>query len=276
MDDIFDLRDLYQDLAEGYADRGQPQFRDRFLVLAAAAALDSGDADTAERYRLRLLAVNPHHLLKPYGTFAQAMGIPDVQSYIADLRKDYPPSVARGLLNSLRDLKESTGQAIPVTAPLLDLGGGPDLLMDDEAEPVKILSLRNDPPSGVPPTLPPNKFPSPPAAGFPRGPIPPTLYDAALPPAVPSAPRQRSARIDNPSPRPAAKPPLAPPPRQRSTPLPRTVRPPVPLVSPPPASPEPEADVIGAWICILLFGVAAASGLSLLCYSLVYPFLSRN
>jgi hypothetical protein len=282
MEDTFDLRRLYQDLAEGYADRGQPQFRDRFLVLAAAAALDSGDADAAERLRQRLLAVNPHHLLKPYGTFSQAVRMPDVQSYVADLHKDYPPDVARGLLRSLRDLKESGGgsipfsNSIPVTAPLLDLGSGPDLLMDDYAEPLKIISLREDPPSGVPPTLPPNKFPMPPKATLPRTQVPQTLYEAELPPTVPSAPRPRAPRVDKPPLRPAAKSAPPPAPRPSSTPPPRTARPSVPLVLPSPPPAEPESEVIGAWLCIMLFGVAAAAGVALLSHALVYPFLFRS
>ena len=57
---------VYRELADWYERQRQPQMRDRFLVLAADAAQTAGRADEAERLRLRLLKVNPHHMLKPY------------------------------------------------------------------------------------------------------------------------------------------------------------------------------------------------------------------
>ena len=185
MENPADIRHLYAELADGYAERSQPQFRDRFLVLAAAAALSSDDGIAAERYRQRLLSVNPHHLLKPYTSFAQAMQAPDVQTYVNDLRHNYPADVARSLLRSMRDLKEQETQ-IPVTAPLIRLDG-PDLLMDDENEPLNILSFRDESPTGLPPTLPPNLFPASPAAPAHRT-IPPALYEAVPPPNLPPTP----------------------------------------------------------------------------------------
>jgi hypothetical protein len=80
----------YHELAESYEQRGEAQMRDRFLVLAADAALTAGRPDEAERYRKRLLQLNPHHLLKPYASFAEAMKSRDVKDYIEALRK-YPP-----------------------------------------------------------------------------------------------------------------------------------------------------------------------------------------
>ena len=53
----------YRELAENYAEQGQEQLRDRFLVLAADAALSAGRVEEAERLRFRLLQCNPKHLL---------------------------------------------------------------------------------------------------------------------------------------------------------------------------------------------------------------------
>ena len=55
----------YRELAEDYGRQGQAQMRDRFLVLAADAALAAGQTEEAEHLRGRLLQHNPHHLLKP-------------------------------------------------------------------------------------------------------------------------------------------------------------------------------------------------------------------
>jgi hypothetical protein len=281
MNDSLELRTLYQDLADGYAGRGQPQFRDRFLVLAAAAALEGGEPIAAERLRQRLLAVNPHHLLKPYATFTQAMQVPDVQEYIGELRKDYPPIVARGMLDSLRDLKETENEPVPMTAPLLDLSGGPDLLMDDDAEPLKIFSLRNESPSGIPPTLPPEMLPRPAQSLPPRSGVPPTLYEAHLPPELP--PRPRAPRPVAPSPMPIVSPsPKAARQVPVARPMPKLL-PPAPIERTPAAapaystqSPESEAEVLGAWVCLFLFVVAAVAGLVLLYHALVIPLMSAR
>ena len=87
--------------------------RDRFLVLAADAALLAGKTDEAERLRLRLLKVNPHHMLKPYPSFAQALKAPDVLTYVKDLRVNYPADVAEDLLRTLQ-ADEKHAAAAPV------------------------------------------------------------------------------------------------------------------------------------------------------------------
>lgn len=94
---------IYQELADWHAQQGQPQQRDRFLVLAADAALAAGQSEDAERLRTRLLQHNPHHLLKPYGSFAEAMRAGDVQSYLTALRQSNPPEAAERLLASLQE-----------------------------------------------------------------------------------------------------------------------------------------------------------------------------
>jgi hypothetical protein len=88
----------YQALAEGYDRQAQPQMRDRFLVLAAHAAFVSGQPAEADKLRSRLLQSNPHHLLKPYRSFAEAMKSVDVQNYIGALSRSHPPERVQTLL----------------------------------------------------------------------------------------------------------------------------------------------------------------------------------
>jgi hypothetical protein len=90
---------VYEELADWEHQHGSPQARDRFLILAADAALAAGHAEDAERFRARLLELNPHHLLRPYASMADAMKSSDVHSYVADLRGTYPPEEAEKLLN---------------------------------------------------------------------------------------------------------------------------------------------------------------------------------
>lgn len=88
----------YQDLADREDRQGSPQLRDRFLLLAADAALSGGETSVAEGLRERLLEANPHHMIKPYPSFEEALQAPDFSSYIADLRSQYPPEEAARLL----------------------------------------------------------------------------------------------------------------------------------------------------------------------------------
>jgi hypothetical protein len=270
MNDSNNLRQLYRDLADGYASRGQPQFRDRFLVLAADTALSEGDGDAAERFRQRLLGFNPHHLLKPYSSFTQAMQIADVQTYVQDLRKNYPPDVARGLLRSLQEVRErEANPQIPVTAPLINFGSEPDLLMDDDSEPLNILSLREDSPSGVPPTLPPEKFARANREPTRDRPVPQTLYEAAPAPMLPPKPAPPLRPRVNPTaalPRPVARP-AAPP---------RPARVPQPAPQPEPPPPESEMESTGAWFSMFLFLVGLIAALWLTGYVLIYPLILKR
>ena len=92
----------YRELAESYERQGQDQMRDRFLVLAADAALSAGRTEIAERLRSRLLQLNPQHLLKEFGSFAEAMQTQDVQNYVTALRRNHPFERAEHLLQGLR------------------------------------------------------------------------------------------------------------------------------------------------------------------------------
>ena len=116
MDPRENLLRVYKELADCYERQRQPPMRDRFLVLAADAALLANRPDEAETLRLRLLKVNPHHLLKPYASFAQALKSPDVLTYIKDLRVDYPANVAEDLLRRLQT--EDKRPPAPIPSPL--------------------------------------------------------------------------------------------------------------------------------------------------------------
>src|SRR5436305_1530437 len=134
MDHQTDALSLYRELAERYDQLGQLSMRDRFLMLAADAALQAGRPDEAERLRQRLLQQSRHHMLRPYHSFTEAASAPDVQTYLADLRVNYPPDLAAQLLDTLKSDPSAAAEEappahrpapspIPVTAPLLDTFG---------------------------------------------------------------------------------------------------------------------------------------------------------
>jgi hypothetical protein len=64
-------------------------------------------------------------MLRGYASFAEASRAADVQTYLTDLRANYPLDQARDLLNTLRSEDEQPApaapRAIPPTAPLLDI-----------------------------------------------------------------------------------------------------------------------------------------------------------
>ena len=101
MDTLATLQ-VYRELADWYERQGQPAMRDRFLILAAETAFSAGKPDEAERLRQRLLQGNPHHMLKPFSSFSQALQSTNVQIYIHDLQVNYPPATAENLLQGLR------------------------------------------------------------------------------------------------------------------------------------------------------------------------------
>src|SRR5262249_7244074 len=127
MEPSTDLADTYRKLAEWHHQHGHPQQRDRFLVLAAYTAHAVGRPEQADSLRVRLLRHNPHHLLKPYTSFAQALTAPDVESYVNDLRRSYPPNTATQLLASLpgKGSSDHGGTVLPPTQPVLNLGDVP-------------------------------------------------------------------------------------------------------------------------------------------------------
>lgn len=128
MDTPSDRLSLYLELADQYDVLGQFSMRDRFLMLAADAALANGQPAEAEGLRQRILAGSRHHMLRPYRSFTEANRAPDVQTYLADLKANYPPDQARDLLENLRAGNDSatmpvhpSRSAVPPTAPLYDV-----------------------------------------------------------------------------------------------------------------------------------------------------------
>jgi hypothetical protein len=107
---------VYEELATWYDRQGQAKLRDWFLVLAADTAQTLGQADQAERLRQRLLHGNPHHLLRPFQSFAEALASPDVKGYVADLRRNYPPETAEQLLQSTWKKKQTEPTRAPPPA----------------------------------------------------------------------------------------------------------------------------------------------------------------
>jgi hypothetical protein len=175
MDPREKLLHIYQELADWYERQRQPQMRDRFLVLAADAALLAGRNDEAERLRQRLLKANPHHMLKPYASFAQALKAPDVETYVKELRANYPVNVAEDLLRTVQEQQSREPGGVPVTAPVIDIGGPQPAGLPPSRAPG-----RADP---VPPTIPLQKPAARPIPAAPLRPAPRRAVVAPLPPA---------------------------------------------------------------------------------------------
>jgi hypothetical protein len=188
---------MYKELADWHERQAQPQTRDRFLVLAADAALSAGRSAEADLLLMRLLRSNPHHMLRPYSSFANAMASPDVTNYVAELRRTYPPEQAEELFDAMRAGRGAARQtrALPPLEPVEDDGTPPTgasreplkvYRVQDEAEakpagrPAKPAAPRQAAPPPKP--LPPRPVrPSPLLAGGPVGPtpqLPPSAADA--------------------------------------------------------------------------------------------------
>jgi hypothetical protein len=135
----------YLKLSEWFNQTGQPQQRDRFLVLAADAAQAAGRQEDAEKLRMRLLKHNPHHLLRPYSSFAQALSSADVQSYVNDLRNSYPPRKAAEMLASASsgpNQPVSQPKPLPPTQPVVDLDA--EAAQNVAKEPLKVYRAKED------------------------------------------------------------------------------------------------------------------------------------
>jgi hypothetical protein len=165
---------IYKELADAHERQLRPQLRDRYLVLAADAALTAGRKVEADLLLARLLRSNPHHMLRPYTSFAQAMAAADVQNYVGDLRREHPPEQAEAEFDALRAARTApparqTG-ALPPTAPVLELDDAPAA----NSEPLKVYRTQDDagarPPRapGPPPPAAAPKFPPRPGRTAPR------------------------------------------------------------------------------------------------------------
>jgi hypothetical protein len=276
---------VYRELADHYERQGQTSMRDRFLMLAADAAMSSGQRDEAERLRQRLLAGNRHHMLRPYGSFEEASRAADVQSYLEGLRANYPPEQASDMLNALRGGDEAPAPApaptpapappaaaassrlIPPTAPLLDLNASARQQRAlDQTRPFEPMNLESAPqarPRSQPAPLQPPQGaplqPSPQAA-----PQPPQAAPLAPPQAAPPA---RSA---------SQHPPLREIPLGASAAPKKPERPPRP--APPPLRPSPPVEPErppqkGGWASVALTVAAALTALAAAALALGRPFL---
>lgn len=104
----------YIKLAGISQDRQQLGPRDKFLVLAGAAACQSGWPTVAERCRELVLTHNPAHLIRHYPSFEAAWGVPDFQTYLKQVERFCPYEKAEHLL----DQQELTPDMPPLSARL--------------------------------------------------------------------------------------------------------------------------------------------------------------
>jgi hypothetical protein len=250
---------VYKELADCYDRRREPPMRDRFLVLAADAALCAGRADEADRFRLRLLKLNPHHMLKPYTSFTQAMQAPDIQTYVRDLRLNYPPEVATVLLNSLRNANDDqTLPGLPGPAPSAPAGDADaTVTLNEPPETFKVFPEQREPDIAETAALPAEfvELARRAAAGQlqPRTPMP--------------APRSAAPPKSSPRPQPA---PL--PPRKKPFASPRPAPLPSMLSAPDQPAEEAEGIAVGGWFAAGLFVLVILTGILLGGYILARPF----
>jgi hypothetical protein len=237
---------IYRELSEYYDQRGEAQSRDRCLVLAADALLTAGSKAEADSIRQRLLQLNPHHLLKPFGSMEEAMRSRDVADYVAALRRRHPAEHAASLLSAARQ-----DTSAPSTPPPTLPGRVPPPLQ------------RNDIPL---PTHPPEPFrirqPEE-SAG-----IPPRPHPTPMP--APANPARFRAGTENLPPLPV------PPPRDNKVSPYRPAARGGGVGSSPsyPVNRGPRVVLApGAWLCSLLFLVLLLGGLALTAYFLGRAFL---
>lgn len=106
-------------------DRNQLGPRDKFLVLAAAAALRAGWLPVAERCRELVLAHNGVHMLRHYSSFVDAYKADDFQTYLKQVERFCSYEKAEHLLarqDLTPDLPPLTARLTPGDYALLLLG----------------------------------------------------------------------------------------------------------------------------------------------------------
>ncbi len=240
----------YRQLAEHYNEQGEAQLRDRFLILAADAAFTIGRRDEAESLCGRLLQHNPHHMLKPYASFAEALKSVDVRNYVAALRRTHPQDKSRQLLETLQP--NAGAQELQP-----DLQRSTDNESSQSPEVLQVYCLHDDEPEAKPQPHQPRSAPRLTAA--PKG----------RAPAAHIARPAGHAPSSSPSARPAASEPAE---RNRSI-YPLRWETEMPAVS---ATPSAEAgefeDHAGAWVSGGLFGLIVAASAFAAAYTLVRPF----
>lgn len=238
----------YRELAEDYGRQGQAQMRDRFLVLAADAALAAGQEDEAERLRGRLLQHNPHHLLKPYSSFGEAMKSTDVQNYVSALRRNHPYEKAENLLEGLRQTEQRSpaeetrikGGTPPRSTARSEIDPATGKEASEPREDLKVFRLMEAGEPGAH-TKPLSPSTSPPAARPGQSPQPPSPARSAGAPNIFPL-RREPYPVD----------------MSRAT---------------PPDNRDPNA---GAWVSTILFVLVLVAGIVLAVYTLIRPFLPQG
>jgi hypothetical protein len=242
---------VYQELAVAHDQQGQAQVRDRFLLLAADAALAVGRTEEAEALRGRLLQLNPHHLLKPFASLGQALESPDVKSYVEGLRRTYPPADAEQSLQKLRKETAPPANAAADRAIATLPRTGPSSPEWEEVK-RKPAAVEAAPRAAAPPP------PARPAAA-----APPPARPAPPPPPPPPPP---TPVIEEPIP-------FVPEPPPRN----RRVQPIAEAATPTRNEPaEDHADQApgpGDWFAAALFYLVLIAALALGAYTLLHPFL---
>ncbi len=95
------LLPIYLHLAAASYRRRRPHVRDRFLLLAAAAAAEMRLDPVARRCRKLVLEHNPRHLIGRWPTIEQALLDEEYLCFLRQLRRRYPLEKAEQLLQSL-------------------------------------------------------------------------------------------------------------------------------------------------------------------------------
>jgi len=90
----------YVKLAVLSAGKGQPLGRDRFLVLAGAAACHAGLLEVASRCRELILQENLQHMIGRFESFPEALRSEDFTPLLKHLQRLCPPEQAEYLLQS--------------------------------------------------------------------------------------------------------------------------------------------------------------------------------
>jgi hypothetical protein len=240
---------VYVQLAEEHQKRDRAQERDRFLLLAADAAHAAGDPQLAEEMRRRILKQNPSHLLKPYGSFAEALQSLDLQAYVQQLREKYPPKKAERLLEELRPKAESGGRVSQLdeefALPLDADRGGSGQRTTAPLSAASAQALKETQKVNIPPLA---------GSDRPAGMQPIPFKKSEETPAARPAPQEGGVA------RPA-RPRSAPPPHRTTPPATRRAR------------FEREETQAGAWVGSILFVVTLIAGLALLASVFDLPFV---
>ena len=92
---------IYLHLARASEQRRRPLVRDKLLVLAGVTAAERGLDLVAACCRRKVLSHNAGHLVSQYPTLSVALADERFQTFLRQLRRNYPVEKAEHMLNSL-------------------------------------------------------------------------------------------------------------------------------------------------------------------------------